>query len=243
MTVKVKLNNCQGDSQGGRPSVTWSFVYFTVYLKSSQLQCPLIEWTLQRLISTIIVLSVWGSSIKDIFMWEGDGLFCVIQAERDKGNIISVPNALLKVERHDSQSLLIPSNIFIHLLVICRWSVGGREEIPQMMWRQRRHLQSYLQCQAAEEPPKLSASSKRQNTAHLSCCSRTASLDKQLQWGKHTSRVKTQHKSGSLLSTYAREQKSPSAINAKLARRNRYISSVSPRANTATVNTPCPWFP
>lgn len=106
----------------------------------------------QSFISTIIVLSDWGSSIKDIFHL---GRRRTPVTERDMGNIISVTCAFLQVEQHDSQSALIPSNIFIHLLVPW-WSVGRRDANPLDDVKGKRwSLRTFtsLQCQAVEEHP------------------------------------------------------------------------------------------
>lgn len=56
----------------------------------------------------------------------------VIQMERDKGNVISVTDAFLKVKQHNSQSVLMQRNIFIHPRVRL-WSVGRREGTPHKM--------------------------------------------------------------------------------------------------------------
>lgn len=68
LVTEVNISKCQGDPAGGRSSVIQSFVYSTVYLKSSWLKMSFNRLaSTEILISTIIGLSDWGSFIKDIF--------------------------------------------------------------------------------------------------------------------------------------------------------------------------------
>ena len=60
--------------------------------------------------------------MKDIFHLGMKWTRLCHQTEGDKRNIISIADAFLKVEQHDSQSVLVQSNILIHVLV------GAREE-------------------------------------------------------------------------------------------------------------------
>jgi len=70
------------DSTGGRPSVTWPFVYFIVYWKSSSLRM-----SFNRVASVSKTPfnhnTDRGALFRMCSTWEGDGLVSLIQTERD----------------------------------------------------------------------------------------------------------------------------------------------------------------
>lgn len=91
--------------------------------------------------------------------------------------------AFLKVEQRDLQSVLIQSNIFIHLLVPW-WSVGGREE--KKPWDEGKHgVCKVLVICSVKLQRSIQTVSILKATKHyspvLQHCSQSRSLDAQLQ--------------------------------------------------------------
>lgn len=164
--TEEKLSKCQSDSAGGRPSITRSFVYFAVCVRSS-----LFEMSFNRVVSISKLHFNHNSAVKPggvllkIFsIWEGDGLMCVIQSGQKKIRKISSLSLMLFLKwssttcNQSSYDLMSPS------VSSCPGGAWAGKKKP-LRWcegkRQSAKLFAAFICRAAS---KLSASLKWQNT-------------------------------------------------------------------------------